>query len=799
MRDPLIRRLPRELRKDLGKYLVIFLLMTFSIGFVSGYLVAEGSMMAAYQGSFTRYRVEDGHFTSAARLNKEAVRRIEAYGVTLYDLSYVDQPLTNGSTMRLFPPRTQVNLPCVMEGRLPEGTGEIVIDRMYADNNSLSVGDTLTTDGGETTFLITGFVALPDYSALFADNNDTMFDALKFGVGIISADDFAAYKKDDLTRCYAWLNIPSANADPALSLTKDISYLTEKATISYTEEEKQLIQQFSDDFLSALSKETKLTGYVPRHLSQAITFTGADLSNDRGMMEILLYIIIVIMAFVFAVTISSTITAEAPVIGTLRASGYTKRELLRHYMTMPVIVTLVSAVIGNILGYTYFKYVCVAMYYGSYSLPTYTTIWSSEAFLLTTVVPVAMMLIITYAMLRYRLSLSPLQFLRGELTRKKRSRALYLSPKLPFMTRFGCRVLLQNMSSYLVIFLGVLFANLLLLFGLGLPHVLDSYQAEIEKNLLAENQILLQIPLNALNEDRKFESAVNMALFESGVETEEPSAEKFSAFSLESTPEGGRADSVLLYGVEPDSRYIHASFDSDSVIISSAFADKYRIGPGDTITLTEPYGDGIYELTVTDTYDYLGGITVFMARTAANRLFDEDDDYFCGYFSEKPITDIDPSYIGSTITIEDLTKISRQLDISMGEMMGMVNIFAFIIFLVLLFLLTKLIIEKNAVPISLAKILGYRDGEINKLYLLPTTIAVLTSLVISLPIEKVALTELFRFFMVRRMAGWIPLEIDFSIYVKMFLIGAAAYFVVAALEIRRIRKVRMDEALKVRE
>ena len=112
------------------------------------------------------------------------------------------------------------------------------------------------------------------------------------------------------------------------------------------------------------------------------------------MMIVLLYIVIVIMAFVFRITISNTIRKEAGVIGTLRASGYTKGELIRHYMTLPVIITLFGALIGNIPGYTVMKNVCASMYYGSYSLPTYVTIWNGEAFLMTTVVPVLMLSLI---------------------------------------------------------------------------------------------------------------------------------------------------------------------------------------------------------------------------------------------------------------------------------------------------------------------------------------------------------------------------------------------------------------------
>ncbi len=58
-----------------------------------------------------------------------------------------------------------------------------------------------------------------------------------------------------------------------------------------------------------------------------------------------------------------------------------RKELVRDYLSMPVIVTLISALVGNVLGYTVFKDVVVSMYYNSYSLPTYETIWNPDAFL----------------------------------------------------------------------------------------------------------------------------------------------------------------------------------------------------------------------------------------------------------------------------------------------------------------------------------------------------------------------------------------------------------------------------------
>ena len=90
MKNPLNRRLTRELKGELGKYLVILILLIATIGFVSGFLVADGSMLTAYNESFEKYNIEDGHFTVVKQMNKAQKKNVEALGVTLYDLILID-------------------------------------------------------------------------------------------------------------------------------------------------------------------------------------------------------------------------------------------------------------------------------------------------------------------------------------------------------------------------------------------------------------------------------------------------------------------------------------------------------------------------------------------------------------------------------------------------------------------------------------------------------------------------------------------------------------------------------------
>ena len=402
MKSPLRKRIPRELKTDFGKYLVIFLFLTATIGFVSGFLVAGSSMITAYNESFEKYNIEDGNFELMEEADDTLLTELEKEGVTIYENYYLEEAVVNGksdSTLRIFKPRNEVDKVCLMDGKMPQQEDEIAIDRMYADNNSLKVGDTIKVGGEKKT--ISGLVALSDYSALFSDSKDLMFDAIKFGVAIATEDAFDAYGTGNLHYSYSW------------------KY--EKTPADDTEAKEK-----AEDFMKVLSSKAVIAAYIPAFSNQAIHFTGDDMGGDKTMVMTLLYILIAIMAFVFAVTTNNTITKEAAVIGTLRASGYTRQELVLHYMTLPVLVTLVGALIGNILGYTVFKDIFVATYYGSYSLPTYHTLWNADAFLLTTVVPVIIMLVINIVIIGCRLKLSPLKFLRRDLSGKQKKKAMRL-------------------------------------------------------------------------------------------------------------------------------------------------------------------------------------------------------------------------------------------------------------------------------------------------------------------------------------------------------------------------------------
>ncbi len=782
--NPLIKRIPKELIGDWKKYLIVFAFLVLTIGFVSGMYVANESMMKAADESVTKYEREDGHFEWSEKADSDLIKDVESgeqvdmsaitgkeeedasdVPVIIYENFFRNEKEDNNNdgkndgTVRVFAKTDNINLACVLDGRLPENENEIAVDRMHADNVDMKVGDTIRV-GGEK-FEVVGLIAYVNYSTLHEKTTDLIFDAIKFDVAMVTDEGFDRLG-ESIHYAYAW-KYKDAPADE--------------------KEEKAL----SDDFRKVLAAQTMLHGnelkdYVPSYGNPAINFATDDMGSDMSMGGVILDILIIIIAFIFGVTISNTISKESSTIGTLRASGYTRGELVRHYLSMPVIVTFLAAIVGNIIGYTVFKNVVVGMYYNSYSLPTYETVWNPDAFVKTTVVPIILMFVVNLIVIVRMLRHTPLQFLRHDLKKSKRKKAIRL-PHWKFMSRFRVRIMFQNISNYLILFVGICFIMVMLAMAVGMPDTLTYYQKHASNLMFTKYQYVLKTYQNADG---------------SIVTTDNKDAENFAMKSLVKRSDA-LDEEISTYGVVDDSQYIKISdlesLEKNEVYISNSYADKYGIVIGDTIKLEEKYTDDTYNFKVCGIYDKCQSIAVFMSIDQYRKVFDLDDDAFSGFFSDSKLTDIDSNMIASTITKRDITKMCDQLDLSMGSYMQYFQVLCILLSMAMIYLLTKLIIEKNENAISMTKILGYENHEIASLYLLSTTIVMIVIDVLTVAVGVWVMNFAWKEILMTY-SGWFSFHMETISYVKMFAFVLIGYVIVMILDFQRIKKIPMDQALK---
>lgn len=775
MKNPLIRRVPRELKSEWHKYIVIIFFMIIMIGVISGMYVGHDSMLSAIDSGRKKLSIEDGRFELKTKATQDLLDDIkdDKIPVTLYEHFYRNESEDNNkdgkedATIRIYKSDSKIDGASFLSGRAPQKDDEIAIDRMHADNVGIKIGDKIKV--GKKKFEVVGLLSYVNYLTLHESNTDLMFDAFGFDVAMVTPDAF-----DKLTARVHYNYAFTYDNTPSDDIKKS---------------------KFSDDFLddlikTSLSHRNSIVDYVPEYSNQASNFAPSDIDSDTTSTSILCYILIGVIAFIFAITISNTIERESTVIGTLRASGYSKRELVIHYMSMPVVITLIGAVLGNIIGYTAFRKVALNLYYNSYSLPACSLKWSSTALIKTTIIPLLLMFLINLFIIIKRLQLSPLRFLRNDLTKAKREKARRL-PRWSFLSRFRLRILLQNIPNYLVLTFGVIFIELMLCFAFGLPDSLNYYAKKAPDMMFADYQYILMNSVDASG---------------NVIKTSEETAEKFSSKklmypkdknSLFSEYGSGKDEAVTVYGVSTNSKYVNIpkKLDGNNVYISSAFADKFNLKKGDKIKLHEEYAKDKYSFKVAGFVDYDGGIAVFMNNDCYNKTFDYAKGAFNGYFSKNEITDIDEQSIATVITADDIKKVTAQLQHSMGDVFVVFKFALIALSAALIYLLAKIIIEKNEKSISMTKILGFKNREIASLYIFSTAIIIVLFTVIGFLIGYQLMLYIFRLFILQT-DGYFAFYMRVPSMLLSMVYLLIGYIIVSIIDYRRIKKIPMDIALK---
>lgn len=485
MKNPLRKRYVRDLKKNFGRYFAIFIMLMVTIGLMSSFLAVSDGAQIALQQNREECKLEDGLFSSYQKISPEILEEIETLGVQVYENFYLDEELEGDSLLRIYKNREYTNLVTVMEGKLPTEEDEIAVERLYAENHQIKIGDTLTIEGN--VLKITGFISVPDYSSLFEKNSDLMMDSFHFGLGIVTQENFNRYDPDKLIYNYSY-------------------YFNNR----------------------------ELTGKEQRDLSKLIL--------DR----------------------------------------------------------------------------------------------------------------------------------------------------------------------------------------------------------LVEKQVLLTLFCTAENEP-------------------DSSSEKFTFTSMETYYETGKKNiEVSFYGLSEKSKYVTELSNVD-------------------------FSKGVY--------NYPAGLAVFMNQKQLNLMLDYEESHFNGYFSKERLNFKNESILGMVITPEDMVKLGDQMTSSFSQMAPMCLGISVIIFLVLMYLLTKMVIEKNALYISLMKVFGYEETEIRKLYLTSTTVVVMISLIVSIPLVYITMQFCFEA-VLPKVSGYIPIYIPWYSYGEILLIGFGTYLIINFFHKKKVDHITMAEALK---
>ncbi len=787
MKNPLNKRLVRELWHNKSRYLIVALFAILTIMLNTSFFSVQQSIKQTYYDSLESGKVEDGQLTFAQPLTAEQTKVFADKGVDYRENFYLsldidsDKKSSDRAVVRLFKNDRQFNKIAFFEGKRKTDDHSIQVERIFAQNNKLKIGDKIKIAG--QSFEISGIIALADYSTLLRKNSDILPDYNNFCLATINPatfDKLAA--KHSLTYRYA-----------------------------YRLDDRNMSLKQQTDKLEDLAKSFVKQGQVPVDLSirsanKNISFFADDAEADSGSMIVFFAMLMAILAFVFSVMAGDMIDKEARTIGALLALGYSKLQLIMHYLLVPIVVTIGSIVIGNVLTLVWMNKEMLKLYSGNYSMYPIKLIIRPDTFLLTAILPALLILVVNLIYLIRKLRFSPMDFLRKDLAKRRFKHALPL-PKIGFIGRFRLRVLLRNLGSFLVLALGIFVAQVLIIFSQLYQPMIDGYLKDIKETTIADYQVMLKRPLAAELAKRKEKSNTDLGysdqrrLVAQIVNQPADDLALSTIATLETDqPLVNNKLSVTIYGLDLNHLMMEKWLNSDhidegQVYVSEGAKHKLGLKIGDKIKLYDKYRDREYQVEVAGTTKaFASSVTLLFDRDDLNKMLDFESNYYNGIFSNDSL-DLPEKEVATIIKSDDMMAIGKILTKQLSGVGQFMIVISAVIFVAVIFVLTKSIIDKYKSEISYLRIFGYSDKEIGQIYIKATTIVLVIIVIVLIPLEKWALLKLFDLAMLK-FNGYIRIEASYLLFLQTAAALIVFYYLIRFLLLRKVKQIDMKEALK---
>ena len=91
MKNPLNKRIFSEIKCDKGRYIAIFLFLILAIGFISGFIIADSSMIEEVNKSDEKYNIENGNFEIYGEVTPEIQKIADDEQISLYENFYIEE------------------------------------------------------------------------------------------------------------------------------------------------------------------------------------------------------------------------------------------------------------------------------------------------------------------------------------------------------------------------------------------------------------------------------------------------------------------------------------------------------------------------------------------------------------------------------------------------------------------------------------------------------------------------------------------------------------------------------------
>ena len=740
----LFKKVARSMAEHKGIYLGALFLVLLSSMLLVGMAIMAGNLSTAY-GTFTNRNMQaDAEFYLNADVNLQELA--SKFDARFEKSSVIDYETKPGQTLRIFSRNDVLNKHAVLQGK-ELGSKSILIDATFATANEIKTGDILRVSGKD--YEVAGTMALPNYIYVIRSKEELINNAKAFGVAVLDRSNVDA--------------IPGKADFYAVRFNKRASIHEQETAL------KSYLLTHSVQVLNWQSMEERAQ----------VTLVKTKLSAMGTMGKVAPVAIILLTSILLSMLLKKMIQRDSSVIGTMYALGYRKKELVSHYMTFPMIIAGCGAVLGVVLGVLPTKSM-VGFMLTAFPMPLQTIQYNWSALALGISIPIIVVCPPAYVVIAKMLGRAPAELMKGVRVAEGSNfleNSLNLD-RFKFKTKFQIREQVRNLTRTGFLLFGVITATVLLLYGMTLQSSLDFMLKEGIQSLYA----------------LKYEYVYNE------LQRGQPVAgtEQFNAIYV--TMQADRNENFAIVGVLPNSarlklKDLHGQrMVPDRVIATKTLADKFDLKSGDELHVVSDDTMKEYTLKVDVVASSYAGEFLFMPISDLNALLGVAADSYIGIWSDEQMA-FPKGAIRSTKSIDALVKGIQNMISTAGPMVYGLVVTAFVLGLIILYIVTSLVIEENRNSISLFKIFGYGKKEVNSLLLGSHLPVVILGYILGIPILLASVSGFYKS-LSTSMQMTIPARLNPLFMVLGFIVVMLTYEASKAINRKKIARIPMSEALK---
>lgn len=733
------RRYIRSIKENWSFYLSSTVLTVVTLLLYFLFTIAGNAILTFRVDFYERNQIEDAHFSTYIKIPKEELSGLaDAYDITLEEQRYINLE-TNGVTARIFDRTQTVDFYEITQGKDVADDDEIVLSEGYAVENSIKIGDKIKIADKEYT--VAGFMQRPDYLYMLESEDDS-------------------YK--NISTFY-------------------LCYMTDREFGSLGDTGCQYLVRYHQNsdvmgFRKAVHERYYMRSYSAAKENPRITMVEQQAQMFIVMAYVLLCILPLVAVVLISIIISRKVKSEQRMIGTLSALGYKKGRLMLHYAGFAAIPGLVGGVLTTVIS------VAAAQPMSELGLQDYEPMRVTGHLnpldaVLGIVIPTTLYVIAALLSVRKLLKKDTVLLLNGNADGgKKKGKRMLVGRKISFRTKFALRSLIGNPMRSFVVLLGVFLGCFIMLLGQAFFDSIDHMgNTAAEEMGSYEHQYVLN---EMMTENPYGGEAMLVSVME------DADGRKLSVI--------GTADNnpyLNLGGKDGNSISME-----DGYYITSLTQLTFGWQAGDSVTVYNPLSLEKKEIRIAGIIRNHVQKSIITSKALAAELTGLDENSFNCIVSDRALS-IPEAKIAQESKRSDITDQAKTMTRQMDFLLQMIIGLGVIICIAAVYVAVNMLVTESRSNISMLKVLGYRDSQINKIVLGVHHVLLPIGILLSVPCVYAAANAFF-LLMIDYGVMLINTYIEPKSYFISILLTVGCYFGSLWLLRRKVKKVNMIESLK---